>query len=79
MLLETCPHDHRLAHITVGNLVLSVPLVLSPFLAGVAAEHFGIRPVFMTCLVFSILAFIWCLLKVKEPRYVKISDLKLHP
>ncbi len=75
MLLETCPHDHRLAHITVGNLVLSVPMVLSPFLAGIASEHFGIRSVFTTCLFFSLLAFIWCLLKVKEPRYVKISDL----
>lgn len=76
MLLETCPHDHRVAHITVGNLVLSIPLVLSPFLAGLAAEHFGIRPVFMTCLAFSLLAFVWGLLKVKEPRYVRISDLK---
>ena len=77
MLLETCPHDHRLAHITVGNLVLSIPLVLSPFLAGVASENLGLRPVFMTCLVFSFLSFIWCLLKVKEPRYVRISDLKV--
>jgi MFS family permease len=77
MLLETCPHDHRLAHITVGNLVLSVPLVLSPFVAGIASENFGIRPVFMTCLVFSFLSFIWCLLKVKEPRYVRISDLNV--
>ncbi len=79
MLLETCPHDHRLAHITVGNLVLSVPLVLSPFLAGVAAEHFGIRAVFMACLFFSLLSFIWCLIKVKEPRYVRLSDLKGCP
>jgi MFS family permease len=76
MLLETCPHEYRVAHITVGNLVLSIPLVSSPFLAGIAAEHFGIRPVFMICLLFSILAFIWCLLKVREPRYVRISDLK---
>lgn len=75
MLLETCPHDHRVAHITVGNLVLSIPLVSSPFLAGLASEHFGIRPVFMACLVFSLLAFFWCLLKVKEPRYVRIGDL----
>jgi MFS family permease len=75
MLLETCPHDHRVAHITVGNLILSAPLVLSPFLAGIAAEHFGIRPVFMVCLFFSITAFLWCLFKVKEPRYVRISDL----
>jgi MFS family permease len=75
MLLETCPHDHRMAHITVGNLILSAPLVLSPFLAGIASEHFGLRPVFTTCLIFSLLAFIWCLLKVKEPRYVRISDL----
>lgn len=76
MLLETCPHDHRVAHITVGNLVLSIPLVSSPFLAGLAAEHFGIRPVFMACLIFSLFAFLWCVFKVKEPRYVRISDLK---
>lgn len=70
ILLETCPHDHRLAHITVGNLVLSIPLVLSPLMAGVASEHFGIRPVFMTCLVLSLFAFFWCLRKLKEPRLV---------
>lgn len=77
MLLETCPHDHRVAHITVGNLVLSIPLVSSPFLAGIATEHFGIRPVFIICLFFSLLAFAWCLIKVKEPRYVIISDLQI--
>lgn len=74
MLLETCPHDHRLAHITVGNLVLSVPLLFAPVAAGFAAEAFGLRLVFGGCLATSVLAFLWILFFVRDPRHLEVFE-----
>ena len=70
MLFETCPHDHRQAHITAANLVLSLPLLLAPVAAGVFAQRFGPRALFGACLVFSAAATAWFALAVREPRVV---------
>ncbi|MCK6470151.1 MAG: MFS transporter [Planctomycetes bacterium] len=72
MLLETCPHDHRLSHITVGNLVLSVPLLSAPIAAGFAAEAYGLRPVFAGCAVVSAAALLWILFFVRDPRHMDL-------
>lgn len=74
MLLETCPHDHRLSHITLGNLVLSVPLLSAPLAAGFAAEAFGLRPAFAGCAVVSAAALLWILLYVRDPRHVELYE-----
>ncbi|HBC86615.1 MAG TPA: hypothetical protein DCZ94_06655 [Lentisphaeria bacterium] len=76
MLLETCPHDCRIAHLTVGNLILSVPMIAAPLLAGLAAETFGLRAVFTACLCLSAMSFLWGIFLVKEPRYLRIMDVK---
>jgi hypothetical protein len=68
MLFETCPHDHRLAHITVGNFVMGAPLIVAPLLAGLAAHAWGLKTMFLACLFFSIAAVMWFALAVKEPR-----------
>ena len=68
MLFETCPHEDRMAHITVGNLVMSAAFVTAPLLAGQAAGIWGVRKVFAACLVFSAAAFLWYLLRLREPR-----------
>jgi len=68
MLLETCPHDDRLAHITVGNTVMTVPLLAAPLLAGYLANQWGLRPMFLLSLAVSALAAIWFIACVKEPR-----------
>lgn len=72
MLFETCPHDHRLAHITLGNLALSVPLLSAPVVAGFAAEAYGLRPVFAGCAVVSTAALLWILIFVRDPRHVDL-------
>jgi MFS family permease len=68
LLYETCPHDHRVSHITLGNMVLSVPMMLGGLLAGQIAHAWGLRPVFGLCLVLSLGAAAWLLLAVREPR-----------
>lgn len=73
MMFETCTHDNRMAHITAGNLVLSVVSIGGPLLAGSFAGRWGLRPLFGVSLVFSIMSFIWIFLLVKEPRTVSPS------
>jgi len=73
MMFETCPHDHRMAHITVGNMVLGVNVIIMPLLAGVAAERWGERPVFWVCLALSSLALLWFLARVREPRTISLG------
>jgi MFS family permease len=74
MLFETCPHDHRLAHITVGNLVMSAPLIAAPLLAGVLAAQLGLAALFRVCLAISLAAAAWILLRVREPRDLTLAD-----
>ena len=74
MVIETCPHDHRLAHITVANLVLAIPLLTFPALSGVIAKAWGLQRLFTLSLVLSALAFLWCLTRVKDPRDVDLLE-----
>jgi len=74
MLFETCPHDHRLAHITVGNLVLSLPMLAAPLLAGVVADLCGMATLFRLCLVLSLAAAAWIALRVREPRHLEAYE-----
>jgi MFS family permease len=68
MLFETCPHANRMAHITVGNLVISAASIAAPLLAGLAAGRWGVRTVFAACLAFSGPALLWFLFRVRDPR-----------
>jgi MFS family permease len=68
MIFETCPHEHRMAHISVGNLLVGAPLACAAVLAGLVAEMTSLATVFRICLALSASAFVWCLLRVKEPR-----------
>ncbi|MCX5662750.1 MAG: MFS transporter [Planctomycetota bacterium] len=40
LLLESCPHDQRQAHITICNVTLAIPAATAPLLAGLLAEHY---------------------------------------
>ncbi len=71
LMFETCPHESRLAHITVGNLILSVATIGGPVLAGAVAEGLGLKPLFWVCLAFSLAALLWFGLLVEEPRNVR--------
>jgi MFS family permease len=73
MIFETCPHAHRMAHIAVGNLIIGAPMAFAAVLAGLIAERSSLDTVFRICLVLSAAAFAWCLLRVREPRTLKLS------
>jgi len=68
MLYETCPHKDRLAHITVGNIVMTIPLLMAPVIAGVIAEKLGLQALFLLSLTISISGALWFVLFVREPR-----------
>lgn len=76
MLIESCPHEHRIAHITAGNIAVSIPLVAAPFIAGLATEKFGLQTVFTSCLVISAVSFLWNIFLVKDPRTIDIYDFR---
>ena len=67
MIFETCPHDHRLSHITIANLVLSGGVVF-PLTAGVVMQTLGLRALLGGSLAASGAALLWFLLMVREPR-----------
>lgn len=74
MMFETCPHDQRIAHLTVGSLVLGVFTSLLPLAAGAAAKQWDLRAVFTTALCISTAALLWLLLRVKEPRVLLAQE-----
>jgi MFS family permease len=73
MIFETCPHEHRMAHISIGSLLIGAPMAFAAVLAGLIAEWSSLDAVFGLCLALSAMAFVWCLLRVKEPRTLKLA------
>lgn len=69
-LFETCPHDCRVAHITVSNLVLAPLTALVPVATGKMISIFGVRPAIGICLIPSMIGVAWLMAVVKEPRTI---------
>ncbi len=67
MVLETCPHGHRLPHITIANLLLSARSVF-PLLAVLIVARLGFAVVLRGSLALSAAAAAWCLFLVREGR-----------
>jgi MFS family permease len=74
LVIESCPHDHRLAHISVANLVVGLPMLALPPLAGLAARAWGLRTLFAASLGFSVLSALWYVLRVRDPRDYSLLD-----
>ena len=72
MSVESCPHDHRLAHITVSALVLAAPLSVGPIACGWIADVWSFNVVFAICLALNVAALAWFVLLVKEPRTLEV-------
>ncbi|MEK7411935.1 MAG: MFS transporter, partial [Planctomycetota bacterium] len=68
MLLESCPHDDRVAHIIVGNLVAGAVGLLVPLVSGTVVDQWGYMPLFTGSLVISLAGLFWVLLRVQDPR-----------
>lgn len=73
LLLETCPHAQRQAHIIAGNLALAGPSGLAPLLAGLVGDRFGSRAIFALCLLSSLAGIVWLMLRFVEPRRLRPS------
>ncbi len=72
MLIETCPHPNRLAHIALGNTMLGAAVIPGPILAGKLFGLYGHKPVFVITLMFSFAALAWVLLRVRDPRSTRV-------
>ena len=68
MMFETCPHESRIAHITAGNFILAFAALAAPLGAGVVAERWDLRTLFVLSLGFSVVALVWFVFRVKDPR-----------
>jgi MFS family permease len=68
MIFETCPHGNRTAHITLANLIIGGVTALIPVVAGSVAARVGSRAVFEISLALSVIAFVWFMTQVAEPR-----------
>jgi len=75
LLFETCPHDNRMAHITVGNLVMTPALIVAPLIAGWVARAWGLPTLFLASLLISVAALLWFGLRVREPRQLLVDGL----
>jgi MFS family permease len=73
MLFETCPHDSRVAHITIGNIILGTAALLFPLAGGWLAAAQGVRTLFVVSLLLSLTALVWTCWRVREPRMVEIT------
>jgi MFS family permease len=68
LIIEMCPHGNRVAHIATANLLLGVPSLIAPMLAGWLAAAGGIVPLFILSAVLSSVAFVWLSFRFRDPR-----------
>lgn len=73
MLFETCPHDSRVAHITLSNIVLGPILWLVPVATGWMIGHVGMRTGIGLTLIPTLLGIAWLALVVREPRDIALG------
>jgi len=70
MIYETCPHDCRVAHITLSNLVLSPFVLAVPLVTGCFVSGLGVRHALVLTLVPSMLGAVYLAVRVRNPREV---------
>jgi MFS family permease len=71
LVVETCPHEVRSAHLMIGNMVVGVAGLLFPMAGALIAAHAGIPALMEASFAVSAAALAWCLWKVKDPRETK--------
>ena len=68
IVIESCPHGVRAAHLMIGNIVVGVAGLLFPLAGAYIATHTSILALMKVSVAVSFLALIWNLRKVKDPR-----------
>jgi MFS family permease len=69
ILLETCPHEHRPAHLAMGNVALSAVAIAAPLAAADAAARWGLWWVFLACGTCSAAGAVWVAVFFRDPRH----------
>jgi len=72
MLFETCPHENRAAHITLGSLLLSPFVMVVPVATGALVAKLGWRTGIGLALVPTLMGVAWLALAVREPRAIEL-------
>jgi MFS family permease len=68
LMIDSCRHDARLAHITAANVVVGIAALTVPLLGGWYAQVFGVAALFRACLCASGAGLLWCALLLRDPR-----------
>lgn len=69
LVVESCPHQVRSAHLMIGNMVVGVAGMLFPAAGAFLAANAGIKPLMEVSFLVSAVALAWSLWKVKDPRH----------
>ena len=73
-LFETCPHDSRVAHITLSNMILQPFFFLVPMATGWMMQHLAHRTTGIgLALIPTLLGVMWLAFAVREPRGMELS------
>ncbi len=68
LVIDSCRHASRLAHITAANVVVGSAALVIPLLGGWFAQGCGVPALFRVCLCASLAALLWCALVLRDPR-----------
>ncbi len=71
MVIESCPHDIRSAHLMIGNVAVGAAWTVLPLLGSQLAEAYGIRTLAGWSLLLSVVATAWIVLRVRDPRKLR--------
>jgi MFS family permease len=73
LIIESCPHEIRSAHLVVGNVIVGVAAMLFPVLGSHFAQAHGLRDLMLASLVISCIAAGWIALRVRNPRHLRLA------
>ena len=74
LVIEMCPSENRVTHISMANLLIGAPSALAPLFAGWIAVQWGFPILFLVCAIISLLAVIWFSFFFKEPRGQRVQE-----
>jgi len=69
IVAELCSEDDRPTYVALTN-VITAPFILSGMFGGIIANVFGYNTLFSMSILFSIITFLWLIIKVVEPRRI---------
>jgi MFS family permease len=68
LLVESCPHQVRVAHLMIGNMIVGFAGLLLPVVGARIATYAGIPVLIEVSFVLSAVALVWSICKLRDPR-----------